>query len=804
MHLLSMEGSHNKPAKHSAGQGPSQPSITSKVERLALEQSAFRFIYRPTEKIGAIVVDNFPMLGKLTALRFLEWVQANPEGVIALPTGKTPEYFIKYTRYVLRTWSRPSTQKELATWGLDHRHRPDMRGLRFVQIDEFYPIDPNQTNSFYYYVRRFYINGLGLDPRKAMLIDGRKIGLRRGERLADVWPNQQVDLSLRYRQPRSYLEQRQQAVLQAVDAWCMEYEDRIRAMGGIGFFLGGIGPDGHIGFNIPGSDHHSTTRLCQVNYPTQAAAAADLGGIETVRRCLVITIGLETITYNPDCVAIIMAAGAAKAKVVATAIQSAVDKRVPASALQKLPNARFYLTGGAASGLMERRLAHLKAQKALEQAQIEKALIDISTSARKPLLALTNQDLRSDHFGRLVLDRTGLPAKALAQKVHRSIVAKIDRGMQVSEDKCFLHTEPHPDDIMLGYFGYVVRHIRRPGNRHYFMTATSGFTSVTNRFLGWHVQNARRFLTTDTFSQLMQEGYFRPDDAMARNRDVWQYLDGIAAANEEMKAEGCARRFIRNLIQLYGSKDRPAMARCLDQLDRYIQTAYPGKKDPKPIQQLKGMCREWEAECLWGYHGWKPGNVFHLRLHFYTGDVFTKAPTWGQDVLPIVRLMERIRPDVVTVAFDPEASGPDTHYKVLQVMAEAIRTYQAQTGRYDLRIWGYRNVWYRFDPSEADIMVPVSLNMFSVVRDAFTNAFLSQKDAFFPSPDYEGPFSDLAQRIQVEQYQTIKCCLGRDWFYHHESPLIRATRGFVFLKEMDCDQFYRSCLRLRRATEGVG
>ena len=53
----------------------------------------------------------------------------------------------------------------------------------------------------------------------------------------------------------------------------MEYEEVTRELGGIGFFLGGIGPDGHIGFNIKGSDHNSTTRLCPTNYETQAAAA---------------------------------------------------------------------------------------------------------------------------------------------------------------------------------------------------------------------------------------------------------------------------------------------------------------------------------------------------------------------------------------------------------------------------------------------------------------------------------------------------------------------------------------------------
>ena len=61
-----------------------------------------------------------------------------------------------------------------------------------------------------------------------------------------------------------------------VDEFCTGYEQKIRKLGGIGFFLGGIGPNGHIGFNIQGSDHFSTTRLMETNYETQAAASTDL------------------------------------------------------------------------------------------------------------------------------------------------------------------------------------------------------------------------------------------------------------------------------------------------------------------------------------------------------------------------------------------------------------------------------------------------------------------------------------------------------------------------------------------------
>ena len=56
-----------------------------------------------------------------------------------------------------------------------------------------------------------------------------------------------------------------------IDKRCAEYENKIRSLGGIGFFLGGIGPDGHIAFNVRGSDHNSTTRLTSTNFETQAS-----------------------------------------------------------------------------------------------------------------------------------------------------------------------------------------------------------------------------------------------------------------------------------------------------------------------------------------------------------------------------------------------------------------------------------------------------------------------------------------------------------------------------------------------------
>lgn len=771
------------------------------VEKSFLEQAGSISQYAPTEKLPVIITESFPQMGRLTALRFLEWVQRNPGGVISLPTGKTPEHFIAQVKYFLNGWEKPDVAEQLRQAGIDPAAKPDLSGLHFVQIDEFYPIDSAQANSFYYYVNKYYIEGFGLDPSKCLLIDASRIGLAKGENLSGYWPDNTVDLSLRYRQAHSQLEEKQKALLSRIDQWCMEYEQKIQALGGIGFFLGGIGPDGHIGFNIKGSDHHSTTRLCPTNYETQAAAATDLGGIEISRNRLVITIGLKTITANPHCTAIIMAAGAAKAQVVADAVQSEPDVNIPATALHQLPNARFYITEGAASGLTARRLERVKTETAFSDEQVERILIDLACTANKSLSELTEKDCKADPFGRELLSKRPQPVKDLAHLVQERLIAKIQKGSEALENTCFLHTEPHHDDVMLGYMAHVVRNVRRASNTHHFMTLTSGFTSVTNTFMVEQLKSLKYYMTTDSFKALLKQGYFEPHTMEYKNRDVWQYLDGVAALSEEIKAEGCSRRLFRNLVEITGTQDLSMIQTTIDGLLNYFKEAYPGKLDPPQIQQLKGMSREWEAECLWGYYGWKCENVRHLRLGFYKGKMFTEEPTYNRDVEPIVKELHRIKPDVVTVAFDPEGSGPDTHYKVLQAMAEALRVYQKQSGRQEIKIWGYRNVWYRFDPSEVELFVPVSLCMFSVMDQAFMNSFLSQKNASFPSYEYDGPFSRLAQHIQVQQYQRIKRCLGRQWFYHHDSPLIRATRGLVFLTEMQPEEFYQSCRKLKESME---
>ncbi|MCX7706240.1 MAG: glucosamine-6-phosphate deaminase, partial [bacterium] len=636
---------------------------SSNLEKIVKEESGFEFQYLPEEKIRIVEVKDFPSLGKIAALRFIEWCQKNPGGVISLPTGKTPEYFIYWTSYILKNWNKKEVQEILDKYGLDRIRIPDMSTFIFVQIDEFFPMNPEHENSFVWYIRNFYFKKFGLDEGKAMLINAWTTGCKHGTNLGELFPDGRIDLSLRFRQARNENEELQQKALVSADSYAMAYERKIREYGGIGFFLGGIGPDGHIGFNIKGSDHFSTTRLVPINYETAAAAAIDLGGIEISRGKIVMTIGLETITYNPTTTAIIIAAGESKAKVIRDAVTGDETLLYPATALRKLKGACFYLTSGATTLLARRTVEKLKRKPTLSESDIKKIIIDIAIKNNKVLNSLSYSDFTGDTIGEFLLSKE-IDIKNFSSYVSKTLMEKIEKGTKPIENLVILHTEPHHDDIMLGYMPYIIHLVRTPLNKHYFATFTSGFTAVTNQYVIEQLKKLEKFILTNKFDYLIEQQYFDPENNTARIRDVYLYLDGVAANNLDIQDEASARRMMRNIVSMIDSYNISAIKRKISWFFNYFENAYPGKKDVYEVQLLKGMIREWEQELLWGHLGFNCEHIFHMRLPFYTGDIFTRQPELKEDIMPILNLLKKVKPDIVSVAMDPEASGPDTHYKV--------------------------------------------------------------------------------------------------------------------------------------------
>jgi glucosamine-6-phosphate deaminase len=778
--------------------GQASVGAVSRVEEYFRKAGGDWKITPEHERVQVVTVGNYVLLGQLTALRFLEYVSENPEAVVALPTGKTPEYFIKWMRHYQSNWEAEAKDGMLAKVGLGGRDKPRMDGLRFVQLDEFFPIRPDHERSFAYFIRKFYLQGFGLDARRALLID--TFGIPKGleeaafpyKNLQEVFAAGDIDLDMRIRQPANEKEALHQKIIHRFDEWCEAYEEKIRGMGGIGFFLGGIGPDGHVAFNIRGTSHHSTTRLDKLNYESQAAASTDLGGIDAVRRKAVITIGLGTITYKRDAVAIIMAAGEAKAPIVAAALEHPPGIQAPASCLQHLPNARFFLTLGAGSRLKARRRAMLAALPSPAARDIERLVIDGALSHAVPGLGVSAQEAAASDVPewRLAAKLARRPMSELLASTLESVQAKIRRGTHIPADRIFLHTAPHHDDIELAYFPVIHHLVRSERHQSHFCYLTSGFTAVTNQYLMTRLKQLINLLHTGGLGRKIALADLR--NPATAQQEIHGYLKAIAERNRDAEEYFTACRLSRFVFERRANVTAEEAQSFLRSQISVLEGLEPGQVDPEPIQLMKGWIREWEAELVWAHFGHGRDHVHHLRLKFYTGAIFPDDPDYQRDVVPVLDLLEKIRPDVVTVAMDPEGSGPDTHFKVLIAMARALEAYAAKYGEAvtkNLRVYGYRNIWSRYHVSEADTIVPISLNSFAVLDSMFNACFISQRTASFPSHELNGTFSELAQKIWVEQHNDLNKLLGRGYFYGSPHPMMRRAYGAIYLKDMSYDEF---------------
>ncbi|HEX3731077.1 MAG TPA: glucosamine-6-phosphate deaminase, partial [Opitutaceae bacterium] len=223
--------------------------------------------------------------------------QENRRAVLGLATGSTPVSF--YAELV-------------------RLHREE--GLSFANVetfnlDEYYPIRPEDPQSYRRFMREHLFDPIGLPPEQAHLPDGT-------------------------------------VAKSEVDAHCAAYERKIREAGGIDFQILGIGRTGHIGFNEPGSPRRSATRLVVLDPLTRRDAAGDFGGEDRTPR-YALTMGVRTILAARRVV--LMAWGQHKAEVVREALEGEVNPEVPASFLQEHDNIIFVLDQAAAGALTRNR-----------------------------------------------------------------------------------------------------------------------------------------------------------------------------------------------------------------------------------------------------------------------------------------------------------------------------------------------------------------------------------------------------------------------------------------------------------------
>ena len=116
-----------------------------------------------------------------------------------------------------------------------------------------------------------------------------------------------------------------------LDAAAQDYEQVIRAIGGVDLQICGLGRNGHLGFNEPGSSFDSTTRVVELSAETRADNARFFSGVDLVPR-RAITQGLATILLA-SCIVLVVV-GESKASALAACLDGRPTTMVPASILQ--------------------------------------------------------------------------------------------------------------------------------------------------------------------------------------------------------------------------------------------------------------------------------------------------------------------------------------------------------------------------------------------------------------------------------------------------------------------------------------
>ncbi|MDP3900557.1 MAG: glucosamine-6-phosphate deaminase [bacterium] len=176
-------------------------------------------------------------------------------------------------------------------------------------LDEYVGLSPEDENSFYHFLNKHIFINCNFDQENVYLINGGA---------------------------------------QDLEDECLKHEQLIMTTGGIDVQFLGIGQNGHIGFNEPGSSFDSVTRVIDLASKTRYANAKYFGSIEAVPY-KAITVGLKTIMQARQIV--LMATGEKKADIVAAALQGEITEEVPASILQRHDNLIVVLDKEAAAKL---------------------------------------------------------------------------------------------------------------------------------------------------------------------------------------------------------------------------------------------------------------------------------------------------------------------------------------------------------------------------------------------------------------------------------------------------------------------
>ena len=240
------------------------------------------------------ICSNYEEMSKSAAAVVAGIVKNKPDAVLGLATGSTPL----------------GLYKELIR--MHNEEKLDFSHVTTFNLDEYVGLPPDHEQSYHYFMQENLFKHINVDPKNVYVPSG-------------TTDNNQ--------------------------AFCRWYEQRIEQAGGIDVQVLGIGSDGHIAFNEPGSSLASRTRLKTLARQTIEDNARFFDKAEDVP-IYAITMGVGTILEAKKL--IMLASGAGKATCVAAALEGPVCSMCTGSALQLHPDSEVFLDTEAAGKLQMR------------------------------------------------------------------------------------------------------------------------------------------------------------------------------------------------------------------------------------------------------------------------------------------------------------------------------------------------------------------------------------------------------------------------------------------------------------------
>ena len=241
-----------------------------------------------------IIKKNYEELSKEAAETIKEAIQKKPNLVLGLATGSTPI----------------GTYQELARM---YREKGlDFSKVVIFNLDEYLGLPADHPQSYNYFMYENLLNYININRENFHIPDG---------------------------------------MTKNIEKFCQEYEEKIQKAGGIDLQLLGIGSDGHIGFNEPGTPLDSRTQLVKLTESTIKDNSRFFEKEEDVPR-FAITMGVQTIFEAKKI--LLLASGENKAEAVAKALEGPITSQITASILQKHPDVIVILDEAAALKLKRR------------------------------------------------------------------------------------------------------------------------------------------------------------------------------------------------------------------------------------------------------------------------------------------------------------------------------------------------------------------------------------------------------------------------------------------------------------------